>query len=103
MENAMKSRFRAVGRRTRAGVLLLVMAVAGGAAGHAVTARRAAACSCAPFAWTVKLRSVTSSAPASNHQMYWPAQGTLIAYPGHADIWGETQEPGVIARVKAGR
>ena len=90
-------------KRLKARLVLLLMAALGATGGLLATRRAASACDCPPFEWRVQLQETTSSDPAANHQSFWPAQGTLSAYLGHANIWSSGFVPGVIARAGAGR
>lgn len=75
----------------------------GAAAGHLAASGPVAACSCARPEWRVLRRAVTSSDAASPHEAFWPAEGTLSSYDGHADIWATRQADGVVTRVGADR
>jgi hypothetical protein len=92
-----------ISKALRANLLLLSMAALGAAVGHLVTSRVASACECSTPTWKVRLQSATSSDPATNHQSFWPAEGRLSGYTGHASIWANTFTAGVIGRVGAGR
>jgi hypothetical protein len=80
---------------------LLLVSVAGAAAGHVVSARRASACSCANAEWPVARQMITSSDPEVSHWSFWPANGRLTSYPGRAHIWASQVTGGVISRVGA--
>ena len=96
---------RSVRNRQRiwAGLALGLAGTLGAAAGHLAAAGPVAACSCATPEWRVLRRAVTSSEPASHHEAFWPAEGTLSSYDGHADIWATGQADGVVTRVGADR
>lgn len=79
--------------------VLVIVAVLGAAAGQVATSRSPAACDCAPHAWRVVRREVTSSDPGANHGTFWPAAGTLTSYPGEARIWADQMTVGVITRI----
>jgi len=64
-----------------------------------MAAPRAAACDCAGNAWQVTRTSVTSSGRAESHERFWPVEGTLSAYPGHASIWFTQRVPETIHAV----
>ena len=99
----MQSRSMGMGPRGRARLTVVLMAALGGTAGHLATRRPAAACSCAPFTWSVRLQAATSSDPSSTHGMFWPPEGTLMSYPGRADLWANTLTGGQVGRVGASR
>lgn len=89
--------------RVRRVLGLICLAVLGAAGGLLLTSRPAGACKCSPDAWVVRLTSVTSDTAGVTHEPFWPAEGELSSYPGHADIWALSWEPGVISRVGADR
>jgi hypothetical protein len=82
---------------------LLLVSVAGAAAGHVVTARPASACSCASAEWPVLRQTITSSDPDASHRSFWPASGRLTSYTGRAHIWASQVTGGVISRAGAGQ
>jgi hypothetical protein len=79
------------------GGLVWAAALLGGISGLAVASSRASACECAGDQWQLVRASVTSSdSAAASHERYWPLEGTLSAYPGHAHVWFALSAPETI-------
>jgi hypothetical protein len=88
------------GRRLLA---LVGLALLGAVAGLMVTSRTAGACDCRTHGWKVRLQSVTSDTGGATHEAFWPEEGFLWAYPGHASISLREVETGVVWYVGAGQ
>jgi hypothetical protein len=88
-------------RRLQSGFGLLIVGALGALTGQLVVADHAAACSCAEPEWLVTLVSVTSSDGSVDHRAFWPTVAFLSSYEGHAHIWAEAHQPGVVARAGA--
>ena len=83
--------------------VIVLVAMLGALCGGAATRRPAHACECTSDAWRVGLRSVESDDPALDHTAYWPTEGELSSYSGHAHIWSLTLPPGQVHRITAGQ
>ncbi len=85
------------------GSLVLLVAILGAVCGS-ITARRAAhACECSEEKWRVSLRSVTSDTAGVSHESFWPLEGELTSYPGHAHIWAVGAAQSQVHVMGAGR
>jgi hypothetical protein len=82
---------------------VLIVAVLGAVCGSFAAKQPARACSCVEDRWSVSLRSVESDAVDVSHEPYWPTEGDLSGYRGHASIWFSSSSPGQVSRVEAGQ
>jgi len=92
-----------VKRKASASLTLVLMAIVGGIAGFAITARKAGACSCSSPEWTLQLQSATASDGMSDHKKNWPTEATLQSYEGTATLWDTGRSAGVVSFVEARR
>jgi hypothetical protein len=92
-----------VKRKASASLTLVLLAIVGGIAGFAITARKAGACSCSSPAWALQLQSATASDGMSDHKKFWPTDARLEAYDGFAGLRDNAQSPGVVTFLEARR
>ena len=99
-------RFRSLAFRQPASLLKTLVtvgvAVLGWAAGSAVVARPAGACSCAEPTWRVHLVAATVNPPGDDHKKLWPLDGSLTYYPGAIRISNDVPVAGVVTVAEAG-
>ncbi len=82
---------------------VVIVAMLGAVCGSVAVRRPVRACDCSEDLWRVTLRSVESDAADVSHEAYWPTEGELSAYSGHASIWFSSAPPGQVSRVEAGQ
>jgi len=88
------------GKKHKVGALFLV-ALLGGAAGFAATARRVEACSCVGPEWSIQRTDVTSSDPNVSHEQNWPEVARLSAYIGLVTIQSDNWNAGSVHYLSA--